>query len=103
MGFVSLSFSPIICSDFNRFLRGVGDFSVLLDQEKCGNRVGIEAEPFGRVAGFRVEVVWLLVGVLFSCLSLGSIKGGLGWSLPIPSLVLSNSPQPAFEYFSNLW
>ena len=42
------------------------------DWWKCGNRVGIEAEPFGREAGFRVEVVWLLVGVLFSCLCLGS-------------------------------
>ena len=46
---------------------------MLLDWEECANRVEIEAEPFGRVAGFRVEVVWLLVGVLFSCLSLGSI------------------------------
>ena len=48
----------------------VGDFSVLLDQEKCGNTVRIEAEPFGHVGGFRVEVVWPLVGVLFSRLSL---------------------------------
>ena len=46
---------------------------MVLDQEKCGNRVGVEAKPFGHVAGCRVEVVWLLVGVLFSNLSLGSI------------------------------
>ena len=54
-------------------LSGVGVFSMLLDWGECANRVEIEAEPFGCVAGFRVEVVWLLVGVLFSCLSLGSI------------------------------
>ena len=65
------------------FLCGVGDFSAVLDQEKCVNRVGVEAESFGCVAGFRVEVIWLLVRVLFSCLSLGVFKdGGLGWSFP---------------------
>ena len=44
---------------------------MILDQKKYGNRVGIEAEPFKHVSGFRVEVVWLLVCVLFSCLRLG--------------------------------
>ena len=55
------------------FLCGVENFSLALDWEKCGNRVGVEAEPFGCVAGFRVEVVRPLVGVLFSCLDLGII------------------------------
>ena len=36
---------------------------MLLDREKCGNRVGIEAELFGHVAEFRIEVVRPLVGV----------------------------------------
>ena len=69
-----------------RFLGGAGDFSVesgislrsrdfslVLDWEKCGYRVGIEAEPFRCVSVFRGEVVWLLVGVLFSSLKLGNI------------------------------
>ena len=46
---------------------------MVLDWEKCGNRVGIEAEPFGHVAGYKFEVIWLLVGVLFSHLGFGSI------------------------------
>ena len=43
------------------------------------------------MSGFRVEVIGLLVGLLFSCLVFWGIYGGVGWgglSL-IPSLVLS--------------
>ena len=62
---------------------------MLLDWEKCGNRVGVEAEPFGRVAGFRVGVVWLLVGVLFSCLRFGEYLRVGGWGDLSPSLLSS--------------